>query len=146
MHSRINKYRGRIGWVLKEAQFEHRTAESIDLAVAEMEQEAQQTVPVQVANSDGSGAVNRVRKLLFRRMLVGIKDGRFFLGAFHCMDKQGNIILQDAIEYRSTRQSSPSPMEQRCLGLILIPSSCRTSCHVDCSIDDQLSLLSLRQT
>ncbi|KAK8524640.1 hypothetical protein V6N12_029502 [Hibiscus sabdariffa] len=74
-------------------------------------------------------------------MLVGIKDGRFFLGTFHCLDKQGNIILQDTVEYRSTRRSSPSPMEQRCLGLILIPSSCRISCHVDCSVEEQLSLL-----
>lgn len=108
--------------------------------------------PVPIGNPDGSDIdssgsdyVSRVKNLLFRRMLVGIKDGRFFLGAFHCIDKQGNIILQDAVEYRSTRRSSPSPMEQRCLGLILIPSSCRISCHVDCSIEEQLSLLSLNQ-
>lgn len=92
-----------------------------------------------------SNLVTRVRKLLFRRMLVGVSDGRFFLGGFHCIDKQGNIILQDAVEYRSIRRSSPSPMEQRCLGLILIPSSCRTSCHVETSIDEQLSLLSIEE-
>ncbi|KAI9381600.1 hypothetical protein POPTR_015G138100v4 [Populus trichocarpa] len=95
----------------------------------------------QATESSSSDIVSRARKLLFRRMLVGIKDGRFFLGSFHCIDKQGNIILQDAVEYRNTHRSSPSPMEQRCLGLILIPSSCRTSCHVDCSIEEQLSLL-----
>ncbi|XP_042489460.1 uncharacterized protein LOC122069499 [Macadamia integrifolia] len=105
---------------------------------------------VQAGSSDGSitnssPLVSRVRKLLYRQMLVGVNDGRFFLGVFHCIDKQGNIILQDAVEYRSTRRSSPSPMEQRCLGLILIPSSCRSSCHVDCSIDEQLSLLSLEK-
>ncbi|XP_004486013.1 uncharacterized protein [Cicer arietinum] len=111
-----------------------------------MEQEAEQLVPVQQGSSDCSESdrVSRVRKLLFRRMLVGIKDGRFFLGSFYCIDKQGNIILQDTVEYRSTRRSSPSPMEQRCIGLILIPSPCRTSCHVDCSIDEQLSLLGLK--
>ncbi|KAK7303096.1 hypothetical protein RJT34_13997 [Clitoria ternatea] len=107
------------------------------------EEEAKEGVGV---NSEGSDSVSRVKKLLFRRMLVGIKDGRFFLGSFYCIDKQGNIILQDTVEYRSTRQSSPSPMEQRCLGLILIPSSCRTSCHVDSSIDEQFSLLSLQRT
>ncbi|KAL1288896.1 hypothetical protein HN51_057354 [Arachis hypogaea] len=95
------------------------------------------------AVGEGSEAVRRARKLLFRRMLVGIKDGRFFLGGFYCIDKQGNIILQDAVEYRTTRRSSPSSLEQRCLGLILIPASCRATCHVDCSIDEQLSLLSL---
>ncbi|KAI4295472.1 hypothetical protein L6164_035517 [Bauhinia variegata] len=114
-----------------------------------MEHEAEQSpIPIPIPIPDGSypsnsNRVNRVKKLLFRRMLVGIKDGRFFLGGFYCIDKQGNIILQDAVEYRSTRRSSPSPMEQRCLGLILIPSSCRTSCHVDCSIEERLSLLSL---
>lgn len=97
------------------------------------------------SNPKSSSLVSRVRKLLFRKMLVGIKDGRFFLGTFHCIDKQGNIILQDTVEYRSTRRSSPSPMEQRCLGLILIPSSCRTSCHVDCSIEEQLSLLKVQE-
>ena len=112
-----------------------------------MELEAEKTL-IQAESSDGPNSNSsdleaRVRKLLFRRMLVGIRDGRFFLGTFHCMDKQGNIILQDAVEYRSTRRSSTSPMEQRCLGLILIPSSCRLSCHVGCSIEEQLSLLKL---
>ncbi|KAK9714362.1 hypothetical protein RND81_06G088500 [Saponaria officinalis] len=97
------------------------------------------------SNSNDMNPVAWVKKLLFRRMLVGVNDGRFFMGNFHCMDKQGNIILQDAIEFRSVRRSSPSPMEQRGLGLILIPSSCRTTCHVDCSVDEQLSLLSLEE-
>lgn len=92
----------------------------------------------------GSEHVSKLRKLLFRRMLVGVNDGRYFLGLFHCVDKQGNIILQDAVEYRSARRSSPSaPKEERCLGLILIPASCRSSCHVDCFIEEQMVLLSL---
>ncbi|XP_031491317.1 uncharacterized protein LOC116258347 [Nymphaea colorata] len=95
------------------------------------------------ANLTETPAVNVVRKLLFRRLLVGVKDGRFFVGSFHCLDKQGNLILQDTVEYRSIHRSSPSPMEQRCLGLVLIPFSCRTSCHVDLSLDEQLSMLSL---
>lgn len=96
------------------------------------------------SNSNNLDAIGIVRKLLFRRMLVGVNDGRFFMGNFHCMDKQGNIILQDAVEFRSVRRSSPSPMEQRGLGIILIPASCRTSCHIDSSVEEQLSLLSLK--
>ncbi|XP_072954055.1 uncharacterized protein [Typha angustifolia] len=96
-----------------------------------------------VLAGNSSPLVARLRKLLFRRMLIGVTDGRFFLGLFHCIDKQGNIILQDAVEYRSTCRSSPSPMEQRCLGLILIPAACRSSCHVDCSVEEQMSLLFL---
>ncbi|XP_010518765.1 PREDICTED: uncharacterized protein LOC104798395 [Tarenaya hassleriana] len=115
-----------------------------------MEQNAEGNTSGDASVSAGSSSssldpITRVRKLLFRQMLVGIKDGRFFLGSFHCIDKQGNIILQDTVEYRNTRISSPSPMEQRCLGMILIPSSCRTSCHVDCSIEEQLSLLQLKE-
>ncbi|KAF5206062.1 Small nuclear ribonucleoprotein family protein [Thalictrum thalictroides] len=111
-------------------------------------QNMEQTMDSSVVQLDGTNQnssknVSRVKKLLFRRMLVGVNDGRYFMGAFHCIDKQGNIILQDAVEFRSTRRSSPAPMEQRCLGLILIPSSCRSSCNVDCSIEEQLSLLSL---
>ncbi|XP_071699775.1 uncharacterized protein [Rutidosis leptorrhynchoides] len=92
----------------------------------------------------GKSDLSNVKNLLFRRMLVGVSDGRFFMGLFYCIDKQGNIILQDAVEYRSTRRTSPSHMEQRGIGLILIPFTCRTSCHVDSSIDEQLSLLSLQ--
>ncbi|CAH2078654.1 unnamed protein product [Thlaspi arvense] len=112
-----------------------------------MEQEAERSATSVASTSEGSGLdpIARTRKLLFRQMLVGIKDGRFFLGNFHCIDKQGNIILQDTVEYRSIRRSSPSPTEQRCLGMILIPSSCRTSCHVDCSIEEQLSLVKLKE-
>ena len=95
------------------------------------------------SEGENSAAVRKAKGLLHRRMLVGIKDGRFFLGSFQCVDKQGNIILQDAVEYRSTRRASPSPMEQRCLGLILIPSSSRSSCHVDCSLQEQLALLAV---
>ena len=91
----------------------------------------------------GSQHVARLKRLLYRRMLIGVNDGRYFLGLFHCIDKQGNIILQDAVEYRSARHSSSSPMEQRGLGLILIPAACRSSCHVDCFIEEQMSLLSL---
>uniref|UniRef100_A0A0E0E5A9 Sm domain-containing protein n=1 Tax=Oryza meridionalis TaxID=40149 RepID=A0A0E0E5A9_9ORYZ len=91
--------------------------------------------------------VEKLRKMLFRRMLVGVNDGRYFLGLFHCVDKQGNILLQDAVEYRTSarRRSSPSssPAEQRGLGLILIPAACRSSCHVDCAVEESMSLLSL---
>ncbi|CAN6163038.1 unnamed protein product, partial [Urochloa humidicola] len=106
-----------------------------------------QAIPVsEGAPLDAAGsstpAVAKLRKLLFRRMLIGVNDGRYFLGLFHCIDKQGNIILQDAVEYRSARHSSP-PTEQRCLGLILIPAACRSSCEVDCSIEEKMSLLCL---
>ena len=98
--------------------------------------------PVDAAGSS-SPAVAKLRKLLFRRMLIGVNDGRYFHGLFHCIDKQGNIILQDAVEYRSAARHCSPPTEQRCLGLILIPAACRSSCQVDCSVEEKMSLLCL---
>jgi small nuclear ribonucleoprotein (snRNP)-like protein len=98
---------------------------------------------VDAAGSSSSPAVAKLRKLLFRRMLIGVNDGRYFHGLFHCIDKQGNIILQDAVEYRSAARHCSPPTEQRCLGLILIPAACRSSCQVDCSVEEKMSLLCL---
>ncbi|KAG6546292.1 hypothetical protein Mapa_012332 [Marchantia paleacea] len=104
-----------------------------------------------------SPLVKRARKLLYRRLRVGVEDGRIFVGKFHCLDKQGNIILYDTLEYRQINQAtsssdsssranaSPSGMEQRSLGLVLIPARCRTSCFVECPIHEQLSLLSVNE-
>ncbi|XBI12745.1 hypothetical protein VPH35_139572 [Triticum aestivum] len=85
--------------------------------------------------NSGTQHVAKLEKLLFRRMLVGVNNGRCFVGLFQCVDKQGNIILQGTVEYRSARRSSPSAprsspsahKEERCLGLILIPASCRSA-------------------
>ncbi|KMZ62910.1 hypothetical protein ZOSMA_43G00910 [Zostera marina] len=87
--------------------------------------------------------VAKLRRLLHRKLLIGANDGRFFTGLLYCIDKQGNILLQDAMEYLNINNSKSSPMDQRYLGLILIPSSCRMSCYVDCSMEDRISLLSL---
>lgn len=87
--------------------------------------------------------VTKLRRLLHQKMLIGVNDGRFFTGLLYCIDKQGNILLQDAVEYQNINKSNSSPMDQRYLGLILIPFSCRISCYVDCSMDERISLLSL---
>ena len=101
--------------------------------------------------SNSNPLVKSVRKLLYKNLRVGVVDGRVFVGKFHCLDKQGNIILYDAVEYRpitkkvssSTLSTSSDCMEQRNLGLILISAKVRTTCHVECSLEEQTSLLSL---
>ncbi|KAH7307750.1 hypothetical protein KP509_22G075200 [Ceratopteris richardii] len=104
-------------------------------------------------------SVKRCHQLLNRSMKVGVSDGRFFIGKFHCLDKQGNIILYDTLECRpihpsstdvdvhlSTRfPQSKGTVEQRNLGLVLIPAKCRTSCLVEGSIEEKLTLLSLQE-
>jgi len=112
----------------------------------------------QVSTSEEAAAegsrplVRRCRKLLYRSMKVGVEDGRVFIGIFHCLDKQGNIILHSTVEYRdvsskngegSGSSNGPPVMEERPLGLVLIPARCRTSCYVECSLDESMDLLSL---
>lgn len=92
--------------------------------------------------------VRKARRLLYRRMKVGVEDGRMFVGKFHCLDKQGNIILYDTVEFRNVPGNNSgavavAPVEQRGLGLVLIPSRCRTSCHVECSLEEKMNLLKL---
>ncbi|BFI41886.1 hypothetical protein MPTK2_8g03570 [Marchantia polymorpha subsp. ruderalis] len=106
-----------------------------------------------------SPLVKKARKLLYRRLRVGVEDGRIFMGKFHCLDKQGNIILYDTTEYRQISQASsssdstcgagagasPYSMELRSLGLVLIPARCRTSCFVECPMQERQSLLSVNE-
>lgn len=90
--------------------------------------------------------VRKARRLLYRRLKVGVEDGRLFVGKFHCLDKQGNIILYDTVEFRNGPGSGDvgsAPVEQRGLGLVLIPARCRTSCLVECSLEEQMELLNL---
>lgn len=90
--------------------------------------------------------VKKARRLLYRRLKVGVEDGRVFVGKFHCLDKQGNIILYDTVEFRNVPDSGDvgvAPVEQRGLGLVLVPARCRTSCHVECSLEEKMDLLNL---
>eukprot|EP00899_Mesostigma_viride_P004621 jgi/Mesvir1/1415/Mv14414-RA.1 len=83
-----------------------------------------------------SPAVARGRRLLGRKVRIGIIDGRRITGYFRCMDKQGNIILRDAVETRpctagDAYERTPSDdLDERHLGLVLIPASRRASCEV----------------
>lgn len=114
-----------------------------------MEEIPDEDNPHSSKSSYSSPLIKRARKLLYRNLRVGVTDGRVFVGKFHCLDKQGNIILYDAVEYRQIAKPSSSSasasdcMEHRSLGLILISARVRTSCHVECSLDEQMSLLSL---
>jgi hypothetical protein len=63
-----------------------------------------------------------------------VEDGRVFVGRFHCLDKQGSVILYDTLELSyvpapssgaaaaSKNKPHPPAREQRSLGLVRIPS------------------------
>ena len=88
-------------------------------------------------------AIQKAEKLLSRRLRVGIKDGRNFSGKLYCLDKQGNLLLSEAVEYRSrTPVNRPLPvplrgepanvpsLDSKYVGLILIPRKIRTFCDI----------------
>lgn len=121
---------------------------------------------VQETESEPRDSIRRVRKLLYRRLKIAVSDGRIFTGRLHCLDKHGNIILYDTTVLRkvpngkfsvsssssSSRvqesegksgnsQSSNSFMDQRGLGLVLIPSKHRVSCEMEVYPDEELAIL-----
>ncbi|KAI8085202.1 uncharacterized protein BX664DRAFT_338800 [Halteromyces radiatus] len=57
--------------------------------------------------------VNLLRSYLNFKARIQITDGRIFIGTFVCVDKQKNIILAQAEEFRQE--------ERRLVGLIMIP-------------------------
>lgn len=99
-------------------------------------------------------SVRKVRKLLNRRMRVMVTDGRIFEGTLSCLDKQGNLLLNDATEFSrrelQVSKTSLTPLadsktrfDQRSLGLILIPKHARTSCQFQHFMEERLADLSL---
>ncbi|CAO3638008.1 hypothetical protein BJ944DRAFT_237512 [Cunninghamella echinulata] len=59
--------------------------------------------------------VNLLRSYLNFKTRIQISDGRIFIGTFVCIDKQKNIILAQAEEFRGE--------EQRLVGLVMIPGN-----------------------
>ncbi|KAI8064219.1 hypothetical protein BC940DRAFT_306461 [Gongronella butleri] len=59
--------------------------------------------------------INTLRSYLNFKARVHISDGRTFIGTFVCVDKQKNIILAQAEEFRQD--------EKRLVGLIMIPGA-----------------------
>ena len=53
-------------------------------------------------------AIARVRCMMGREIRVKVVDGRVFVGRFECYDKQGNILMEDAM---STTLDDPEGTE-----------------------------------
>ncbi|OAD79409.1 hypothetical protein PHYBLDRAFT_139438 [Phycomyces blakesleeanus NRRL 1555(-)] len=57
--------------------------------------------------------IQRLRTYLNFKTRIQISDGRTFIGVFMCVDKDKNIILAHAEEFRGD--------EKRLVGLVMIP-------------------------
>jgi small nuclear ribonucleoprotein (snRNP)-like protein len=63
-----------------------------------------------------------LEKLCGARLRVTIVDGRVFTGELHCVDPQGNIVLESSMETRPTPPGTTDPeTHERPTGMILIP-------------------------
>lgn len=72
--------------------------------------------------------------LLNKRLVINVIDGRIVVGDFICMDKQGNIILYNAVE-RLEQDGQP---EEKDLGQILVPHAQQRRVQVEvCSRDEE---------
>ncbi|ORX46788.1 hypothetical protein DM01DRAFT_1293472 [Hesseltinella vesiculosa] len=80
--------------------------------------------------TEDANRVNTLRSYLNFKSRIEITDGRIFHGTFVCVDKQKNIILAQAEEYRQGKEmddafypvmTSFSTDEKRLVGLIMIP-------------------------
>lgn len=60
-------------------------------------------------------AIHELRATLGTNYRIRIKDGRTFVGQFLCVDPQGNIVLDCAIEYVG------QALEGRDVGMVLVP-------------------------
>lgn len=77
------------------------------------------------------GALAVASKLLGKRFRVRTPDERIIVGDFTCMDKQGNLVLNNAVEEYSYKEK----VEERPLGSVVISKSQRSVCDVIPSSD-----------
>ena len=60
---------------------------------------------------------------------VTLTDGRVLVGTFSCFDKQRNILLQDAREFRILPEDGGLSESSRSLGIVLVPRRWIAACH-----------------
>jgi len=75
------------------------------------------TSTLYLSSSAPSSAVDELRSTLSATYRVGVTDGRVFLGTFACIDKEKNMILINADEYRFEE----GRWMDRYVGMIMLP-------------------------
>jgi len=103
-----------------------------------------------MSKEEGGGTlVEKARaSLVNKRVFVHLDDGRTVQGFLTCLDKQGNIILSNAvegepkrlIELEGGREKVEVKARTRQVGTVLIPRELRVSCHAEVLAEDLLDL------
>lgn len=65
--------------------------------------------------------VERLKGLLKQTIRVSVTDGRVFVGTFAGTDKQLNVLLINADEYRLGPDAGPDGLDGRYVGQIMVP-------------------------
>ncbi|KAF6256063.1 hypothetical protein COO60DRAFT_147854 [Scenedesmus sp. NREL 46B-D3] len=117
-------------------------------------------------------AVAKAKELLYRRLKVLLKSGRVLEGDLACLDKQGNIILNNAVEHinangshcsssssnnaaadssnsssqcnssSSSSSSSSKPVINQ-MGMVLIPKAQQGDVLLEVTLSERANMLSL---
>ena len=64
---------------------------------------------------------------------VELTDGRVIVGPFSCLDKQGNVLLNNASELRWTQrraEGDAAERTERYLGTVLVPRKWAVAFHI----------------
>ena len=77
-------------------------------------------------------ATAQLREHLDAAFRVGLSDGRVIIGRFSCFDKQRNVLLTEAREFRTSDCAGKS----RNLGIVLVPRRWIVACHAERSSTD----------
>ncbi|KAI0358818.1 hypothetical protein OH77DRAFT_1109654 [Trametes cingulata] len=71
--------------------------------------------------SEPTANVERLQAMLKQTLRVAVTDGRVFVGTFAGTDKQLNILLISADEYRLGPNAGPDGLDGRYVGQVMIP-------------------------
>ena len=79
------------------------------------------------ARAPEPAAVAAARAYLGHHLRCGLSDGRVVVGKFACFDKQQNILLNEAREWR---WDAAQVRSERTVGTVIVPRQHLMSCHV----------------
>ena len=82
---------------------------------------------VAAARAPEPAAVAAARAYLGHHLRCGLSDGRAVVGKFACFDKQQNILLNEAREWR---WDAAKVRSERMVGTVIVPRQHLMSCHV----------------
>eukprot|EP00775_Hariotina_reticulata_P003618 gene3618-biopygen5312 len=121
----------------------------------QQQQQQQQEQPMQQLGQQlqqkQQPSVAKAKQLLYRRLKVVLTSGRVIEGDLACLDKQGNLILGNAVEHiaigssdlgNGSSSGSAHPL-QTSLGMVLVPKAEQQDVLLQVTLSEKAAMLSL---